>query len=483
MPQLIRISTGVRGLDEVTHGGFIINRSYLIRGGPGSGKSSFGLHFLSSGLHQGKKALFISLEESRSRIIINASQRGIDIEGLEILDISPNSEFFTSSGSYDVFRSEDVESAPLNDLIVNKIREIKPDLVFLDPMTQLSYLTSDRFQFRKQALSFIRFLAEMECTTLFTSEKNQSLPDDDLQFMADGVIDIDTTPGATVRTMSVNKFRGSGFMPGSHSLKLSSSGIEIFPRLVPRQQEDKFEYEKIGSGIPDLDEMLSGGLERGTVTIITGPSGVGKTTLGLQFMKEAAGRGERSVVYSFEEEPALMISRCDSIGIPARNMIERGTLEIKKIEPLEYTQDEFTHIVRSDVEDNNTRIVMLDSTAGYALSLRGEDIQSRLHALTKYLQNAGVAVLIINEINAITGDFKVTEAGISYLADNVVFLRFLEVQGEMRKAIGVLKKRLSDFEKTLREFEISRYGIRVGKPLRNLRGILSGTPSFVDQAP
>ena len=159
-------------------------------------------------------------------------------------------------------------------------------------------------------------------------------------------------------------------------------------------------------------------------------------------------------------------------------MIERKVLQIRKIEPLQYSQDEFCKLVRDDVEKNGVQLVMLDSTAGYSLSLRGESLQPRIHALTKFLQNSGIAVIIVNEVYSVIGDFTITESGISYLADNIIFLRFLEIRGELRKAIGVLKKRLGNFEKTLREFEITRFGIRVGEPLTKLRGILRGTPEF-----
>ena len=193
-------------------------------------------------------------------------------------------------------------------------------------------------------------------------------------------------------------------------------------------------------------------------------------------MKEAAGRGERSVVYAFEEDPELMLCRCDKVNIPARRMIEVGSLSIVKVEPLQYGPDEFASLVRRDVEGNKTRIVMLDAMGGYALSMRGEDLNTHLRALCSYLQNRGVAVILINEVEKLTGDFLITERGISHLADSILFMRYLEIDGELRKAIGVLKKRLTNFEKTLREFEISRYGIKVGKPLSELRGILSGVP-------
>jgi circadian clock protein KaiC len=186
------------------------------------------------------------------------------------------------------------------------------------------------------------------------------------------------------------------------------------------------------------------------------------------------------VVYTFEERIGTLLHRAEAVHIPVHAMIERGTLSVVQVEPLQWTPDEFACMVRQEVERHGTRIVMLDSTSGYRLSLRSGDLVGHLHALCKYLQNMGVAVLLISEIEAITGEFRATEAGISYLADNIVFLRYLEVQGELRRAIGVLKKRLSSFEPTLREIEITRYGIKVGKPLTELRGILRGMPEWID---
>jgi len=313
---------------------------------------------------------------------------------------------------------------------------------------------------------------------LFTSEGSHEAPDDDLQFMADGVIHLDFA--AEGRTLGVSKFRGSDFRSGLHAMKLSATGAEVFPRLLPESYQQEFVAEALPSGVPELDELLHGGFERGTISIISGPTGVGKTTLGLQFMKEAAGRGERSVVYTFEERIGTLLLRAEAVHIPVHAMIQRGTLSVVQVEPLQWTPDEFACLVRQEVERNSTRIVMLDSTAGYRLSLRSGDLVGHLHALCKYLQNMGVAVLLISEIEAITGEFRATEAGISYLADNIVFLRYLEIQGELRRAIGVLKKRLSSFEPTLREIEITRYGIKVGKPLTELRGILRGMPEWID---
>jgi circadian clock protein KaiC len=340
-------------------------------------------------------------------------------------------------------------------------------------------LLPDVFQFRKQVLAFLHFLIEQEATVLFTSECSDTASDDDLQAISDGIINLRSSGGE--RVLNVTKYRGSDFRAGPHSLRLTEKGMQVFPHLLPEMYGRGFIAETVSSGIPELDEMLHGGLERGPITIVTGPSGVGKTTMGLQFMKEAAGRGERSLVYAFEEGEETIIHRCESVNIPLRTMIERGTLLLKQIEPLHYTPDEFAYMVRREVERQQTSIVMIDSVAGYRLSVHGQELVSHIHALSKYLQNMGIAVLLINEVEAITGEFRATEVGISYMADNILFLRYLEIQGEMRKAIGVLKKRLTDFEHTLREIEISRYGIKIGKPLTGLRGILSGVPRWTDQ--
>ncbi|GAB4525288.1 MAG: ATPase domain-containing protein [Pleurocapsa sp.] len=471
-----RVSTGITGFDEILRGGLVPGRAYLVRGGPGSGKTTLGLHFLDRGVAKDETSLYVTFGEPAEQIKHNGAAVGLNTEAIEFLDLSPSSEFFTEIQTYDLFSPAEVEREPTTEQLIESIQTLKPRRVFLDAMTQFRYLATDEFQFRKQVLSFLRFLLESETTVLFTSEGSESAPDDDLQFMSDGVIHLENTPEG--RNIRVSKFRGSDYISGWHSLRLSDRGMEIFPRLKPESHRREFSPTAIASGVPELDELLHGGVERGTVTILTGPTGVGKTTLGLQFMKEAAGRGERSVIYTFEEATENLLARCEAVNIPVHAMLDRGTLSVVPIEPLLFSADEFANLVRHEVETEKARIVMIDSVSGYKVAMRGENLVRNLHGICKYLQNMGVTIILVNEIEEITGNFRATDVGISYIADNIVFLRYLEIDGEMRKAIGVLKKRLSDFEKTLREIEITRYGIKVGKPLTRLRKILSGTPEW-----
>ena len=477
----LRISTGVAGLDEILSGGLIPNRSYLVRGGPGTGKTTLGLHFLEAGMRKDEKGLIISFNLGEKELRELMKGFNPDLQNFSVLDLSPNSRFFSEVESYEIFAPSEVERGPITKTIIERIEAEKPKRIAIDSISQLRYLASTSAQFHKQIRSFLYFLIEKGTTVLFTSEVSSTNPDDDMQFISDGIISLSNSPEG-LRTLSPLKYLGSGFLSGLHNLKLSAVGMEVFPRLVPQNHARPFTLEALSSGVPALDEMLCGGLERGTITLISGPSGTGKTTLGMNFMKEAARRGERSVIFSFEEDPELIFHRADSINIPARLMVEKGTLSIQRIEPLQYTPGEFAFRVRKEVEEKNARIIMIDSTAGYRVSLQGEDPVSHLHAVCKYLQNMGVATILINEKEHLTGSFRITELGISYMADNIIFLDYIErYKGsiiELKKAVGILKKRMSGFDSSLHELEIGPNGIRISETLRNLKFIIAGLPSW-----
>ncbi len=310
------------------------------------------------------------------------------------------------------------------------------------------------------------------------SEPAPKYPDEDLQFLSDGVINLESFPN--YRQLTVSKFRGSDFQGGHHAYAITPTGMEVYPQLEPNQQSKTFSYSKLSFGVDELDELMHGGIERGCATLITGPSGVGKTTLGMQFMKEAARRGERSVIYLFDEKKEVLVSRCESIGIPIEDMLSENNLEIIELSPQKYTVQQFHNEVKRQVEEQQTSIIMIDSIRGLHLLSNIGDMSQALHPLNTYLKNMGITLLLINEVEYITGDFRITDVGISYMSDIVIFLRFIEYRGDMQKAIGVLKNRLSDYETKLRRYQITNKGIRVGEPMKNMRGLLTGSPSFTD---
>lgn len=474
-----KISTGITQLDSILKGGLITEKSYLIKGFPGTGKSTFGYHFLEDGNKNGESTLLITLGESEDNIRSHSTAQNIDLSDTTILNLGPGKEEIKSKQNYSVFSPLEVEAEPIISSVTDAIEKHQPTRVMLDSLTMVKYLYENPFQYKSMALSLIHQICTSGATLLLVSENHETEGGEDAEFWVDGVLEVKSGPNW--RRVQVHKYRGSDFQSGDHAIKISEHGIAVYPRLQPNKYEKEFQNTPLSSGIDELDVMLQGGIEKGTTTIITGPTGVGKTNLGIQFMKEASSRKERSVMYTFEEARDVIVNRSRLVGVPIQSMIEKGHLAIKSIEPFSFSPDEFAMMVRKDVEENDTRIVMIDSVGGYSLTVREEDALERLHTLCTYLGNVGVTVFLVNETKSITGEFVTTNMNASYLADNIIYLRYFELGGELKKSIGILKKRLSDFEKKIREFAITSEGIKLGAPLSNISGILSGVPRHDDR--
>ncbi|WP_407075227.1 ATPase domain-containing protein [Natronococcus zhouii] len=471
------MNSGINGLDEIFNGGLAKGRMYLVHGEPGTGKTLLGMHFLEQGLRNDETVLFIHGEESRREILANGSAVNIEIGDAEFLDLGPESDFFADDNSYDLVEPSDIERDRYTQEIHEAIKEIDPARVVLDPISQLRYVEANEYQFRKRILSFMRFLKQHEITVLVTATLNSKPEyDTELRSLSDGIIKL--TREESGRRIEATKHRALGQMGGDHGMAIRENGLEIFPHLVPEPREQTFKSQRIHSGIDELDDLLGGGFDQRTVTFISGPTGAGKTSTGTQLLTQAAKDGLNSAIYLFEENIETFTHRAESIDIPVAEMRQQGTLQVTEVEPLALSSEEFAHMVREQVEEQDTDIVMIDGIDGYTISIQGRErvLVRKLHALTRYLKNQGITVLITNEISEITGISEATDNQLSYIADNIAFVSYVERDGSLRKVIGVLKKRTGDFEKTLREFEITSDGIRVGEPLTGLYGILQGTP-------
>jgi circadian clock protein KaiC len=473
-----RLSTGIDGLDEILRGGLIEHTNALVRGPPGAGKTIFGLHFLANGVDNGETVLYINLGEPSAYVRETAEYFDLHADEIHFHNLAPTSAEFDEAETYTLFSSAEVEQPDFIAELRSTVEELQPDRVLLDPITEFRYLTTDDHQFRTQILALLDFLKANEATVMLTSQASEMIPDDDLQFLTDVVITLTLFDDG--RSVSVSKFRGSSYSHGSHSYEISDEGVSVWPQLVPEPGASAGLTGTLSSGVPELDQLLAGGLASGTVTFFSGPTGSGKTTIGLQFLAEAAGRGKHTVLYSFEESEKTLFDRSKAINIPIVELVESGGIDLVDVLPDQYSIDEFTAMVRSAVEDDGAAVVMLDGSQGFQKNLRGldSDPAKSLLRLGRYLRSKGVTTIVTNEVHNITGEFKATEEHTSNLADNIVFLRHVEYRGEIRKVIGVLKMRTSDFERTLRELEITEYGLKVGEPLPDVRGILTGTPEW-----
>lgn len=478
------LGTGVPGLDELLNGGLITGRMYLVRGEPGSGKTMLGMEFLNEGLDNGETVLFIHGEESREDIIANGAELGVDLSSADFLDLGPESDFFAEEQSYDLVDPQDIESNQFIDDIRDAIEELDPNRVCIDPITQLRYVEASDYQFRKRLISFMRFLKDRGTTVLATrTMSTTSIHEDEIASLSDGIIELGR--GDNGRRIAVPKHRGVGQRDGDHGLAIREGGIEVYPSLIPQLHDDDFPIDHVSTGIDKFDALLGGGIETGTATFISGPTGVGKSTTATQILTEAAEHGHNPAAYLFEESMRTFCYRSEALGLPVRDLHEDDKIAIEPIEPLAMTVEEFARKVQQQVESRGTDIVMIDGVDGYRMSLHsGEDeLTKRLHGLIRYLKNMGVTVFLLDESDQVIGMPSATSSNISYIADNIIFLNYIEMGGELRKVVGVLKKRVGGFEHTLREFSITSEGINLGDPLTGIQGVLDGAPSWLDSDP
>lgn len=472
-----RLSTGVPGLDEILDCGLIPGRTYLVRGGPGTGKTTLGLHFLCADADEPGHNLLITLESSEADIRRDAERLGFDLGRVEFLDLSPSADRFREPGPYDIFPPAEVERDPTTRRILEYVERLRPRRVFVDAVTTLRLLAPDAYQFRTHVLAFMRFVTSFGSTLLLAAEASREAPDEDLEYMCDGIIELgyplDWRYGD--RVLQVSKFRGSRFRTGQHAMRLTDHGMEVMAWPELPERSIPAEGEPIRSGVPELDAMLHGGLERGTVTLLAGTAGAGKTTLGMLFAVTLARRGERAVVYTFEELPATLARRIEAFGIECSELRSRRLLEVVEVEPGANTPERLAHLLKTEV-GAGTRLVLIDGVAGFRRSLRGADVADDLWHLCKYLRTLGVTVLLVDEVGGPLWPFGGPDWGIRHLADNILFLRHYAERGELRTALGVLRKRPGTFERSIREIEIGETGVRVGRPLTELHAILSGPP-------
>lgn len=473
-----RRSSGIKGLDTVLRGGYLPQRSYLVSGAPGTGKTILGLHFLDAGLDGGETPLLITFSETGASLTRNLETLGFSFERIHLLDLTAPVELFSEAQGHDLLSPAETEREPVLRRIADVVEELEPHRVFVDGLNGLRYYAAGGDDFLRSVQAFLQFVTARGATVLLTSEPAVSTHSEDLEHLVDGSLTLSLTH--KTRKVSVSKFRGSGFSGGEHTLRITDRGISVFPTLTAKKELPDRRTVQIPFGIDSLDQKLHGGIEPGTVTLLTGPPGVGKTTLGMQFVRSAAVLGERCVVYSFDEEPALIRERCAAVGLDLEELRDSGILTIEKVEPLEFSAEEFADWVKHAVEEGGARCIMVDSLSGYSLSIADDKPIPSLHALSKYLTSAGVSLVIAEEMSAITGDFRPTESRISYLSDNIIFLRYIErfnettESVELHKILGVLKKRLSDFDKGLHAFDITSEGIRVGGRPLGSRSLLGG---------
>ena len=468
--------TGIAGLDEILQGGLPEHQMYFVQGDPGAGKTTLSFQFLLEGVRRGEKSMYVTLSASSRDLQRVALSHGWDISAVTI-----HEQFQTSSGAdTTIFRPAEIELSRTVKALLDAIDAVQPDRVVIDSLGEIRLLAEGVLRYRKQLLILKEFFRERSITGLVLDDRTVGASDSEVQGLAEGVITLGVNApmyGNTRRTLEVVKLRSVAFRGGFHDFTIEKGGLRVYPRLTAGQHRASSQEGTIGSGIAEIDSLVGGGLERGSATMIMGPAGVGKSSLALQFATAAAAAGERVAFFIFEEHRSVFLKRAASLGFDVLPLIESGALLVQQIDPAEMSAGEFAYTVRTTVEAEKAAIVVIDSLNGYFNAMPEQHFLTlQLHELLSYLTDAAITTILIVSQHGAIGHVS-SPVDVSYLADAVILLRYYETRGSFRRAISMLKKRTSAHEQTVRDYQITSKGVRVGAILEEFRGILSGMQS------
>jgi circadian clock protein KaiC len=286
--------------------------------------------------------------------------------------------------------------------------------------------------------------------------------------------------GSERRRLRVVKYRGRRFRGGFHDYTIETGGVEVYPRLVSAEHYAPFERATVPTQSQQLDALLGGGVDRGTSVLILGPAGTGKSLLAMTFVAGAAARGESSAMFVFDEELGLLKERARGLGVDLQKLVDNGLLVLEQVDAAEMTPGEFSQRVRSCVEEQGARTVVIDSINGFQAAMPEENaLILHMHELLQFLNRQGTSTFLTVAQHGLVGDMK-SPVDVTYLADTVVLLRYFEARGRVRRAISVVKKRTGVHEDTIREYCINDRGFSLGEPLVGFQGVLRGVPSLID---
>lgn len=472
----------MEGLDDITGGGLPENRLYLVQGPPGVGKTTLALQFLQEGARQGEKSLYITLSETKEELEGIAISHDWNLDNISFFELSAVEERLKDSTSNTFFHPSEIELDLTTKALMEEVEKIAPTRLVFDSLSEMRMLAETPLRYRRQILQLKQFFAGRKCTVLMLDDCTSGIKDLQIESIAHGVIALacmSPAYGISRRQINIQKIRSVKFHEGNHDLILQKGGMVIFPRLVAADHITEFQQEHFPSSIASLDLLLGGGLDRGTSNMFMGPPGSGKSTLATKFVLEAANRGEKVLMFIFDETLQTLVSRAANLGMDLSPHIKNGTVIIEQINPAEISPGEMAHKIQHSVTKDGTRMVIIDSINGYLNAMPEEHyLTLQLHELLAFLNQQGVITLMVLAQQGIVGNMHST-VDLTYLADTVVLFRYFEIQGAVKQAISIIKKRSGNHERTIREIKVSMNGIAVGEALTNLQGVLNGVPTLL----
>jgi len=475
--------TGIAGLDDILAGGLPRGCFYLVQGDPGSGKTTLALQFLLEGVRRGENVFYITLSETREELLKVAVSHGWSLDKIPVLDLSAIEVLLQPEAQTTVFHPSEIQLTKVSRLLLDEVAKLRAARIAFDSLSEFRLMAETALRYRRELLKLKQEFSRYKSTVLLVDDKmgTSAGVDPHVLSLTHGVVDMEQLSpdyGTSRRRLRVTKLRAVHFREGYHDYIIKRGGLEVFPRIVAAEHHIAFRHEPVSSGIPQLDTLLGGGLDRGTTTLILGPAGTGKSTLALQYAVQRARQGEQSIVFAFDETRSVMLTRAKALGLGIEKGIRTSIITAQQVDPAELSPGEFATRIMRGVEKGH-KLVIIDSLNGYLNAMPGEKyLINQLHELCAYLNQQGVMTILILAQHGLIESAQ-APIDLSYLSDTVITLRYFEAFGSVKQAVAVVKKRSGPHEKTIREFRLEPgKGISVGEPLREFQGVLTGAPVF-----
>jgi circadian clock protein KaiC len=480
-PQIRSLVSGVPGLDAVLGGGLPEYSFNLLAGAPGSGKTTLAHQIMFANATVERPALYFTvLGEPTLKMLRYQRQFGF---------FDPN---LAGSAIHFINLSEEIMELDLEGLltrIVGEVERAKPGLVVFDSFRTIAGRSGSSEKEATWVLDqFIQRLAlhltSWEVTSFMLGEYGEHEQRNPLFTVADGILLLSqaTNRNSVVRKLQIVKTRGRAPMPGLHTFRITDDGLQVFPR-IPEQTRarQKQKRRRLSTGVPGLDEMIGGGVIAGDAVMLTGPAGSGKSTIATQFITEGLRNGETGVIAVFEEYPEDYLARADVRDPEIGKMIRAGKLDLIYLRPLDLSVDEALAAILEAVQRLGATRVVIDSLSGFEVALAPtfrEDFRESLYRLVGTLTATGVTVFMTAEVVEGFSDVRYTAEKVSFITDEIIIQRYVEIEGELRRVMAVIKMRGSDHSHEIRSYEVTASGVVVGGPLTEYDGIITGVPTL-----
>ena len=478
-----KISTMIEGFDDISHGGLPVGRSTLVSGTSGTGKTLLAVQFLYHGLiHFDEPGVFVTFEESPADIITNAHSFGWDLQALIdsgklfILDACPDPEGQEIVGDFDL--------SALIERIQYAIRKYKAKRVSIDSVTAIFQQYDAADVVRREIFRLLARLKQMGATTLITTERIEEYGPVARygveEFVSDNVVIVrNALEGERRRrTLEILKLRGTTHMKGEYPFTITNDGISIFP-LGAMRLTQRSSNVRVSSGVKTLDEMCGGGFFRDSIILATGATGTGKTLLVSNFLANACENGERSILFAYEESRSQLSRNASSWGIDFEKLERDGLLKIICAYPESAGLEDHLQIIKSQIAEFKPSRIAIDSLSALDRGVSNNAFRQFVIGVTGYAKQEEITGFFTNTTDRFMGSHSITDSHISTITDTILMLQYVEIRGEMSRAINVFKMRGSWHDSSIREYTINETGPQIKESFRNLEGIISGSPRRV----